>query len=113
MKRFLAIILIATLMMTVVGCAEIVNTETETVKATIIEVDKDPARTTMAGKVPIMHPAYYDILLRYENIETWIDVTRDEYYKYAVLVGTTIDVMLVTVYYDNDTVKQRLELVEE
>lgn len=113
MKRFLAIILAGVIMLTLFGCAAVINTETEIVQATIVEVDRDPMRVTMAGKVPITHPADYDILLKYEDIETWIDVTRDEYYKYEALVGTTMDVNLVTDYYDDDTVKQRIELVEE
>lgn len=111
MKKFLAIILIGVIVLSLFGCAEIINTETEIVKATIIEVDKDPARVTMAGKIPVTHPADYDILLKYEDIETWIDVTRDEYYKYEDLVGTTIDAKLVINYYDDNTIKYRLELM--
>lgn len=113
MKRFLAIILVCVIMLALCGCAQVVNTKTENVKATIIEVDKDPQRVTMAGKTPVVHPADYDICLQYESVETWIDVTRDEYYKYEALVGTTVDARLTTIYYDNNTVKQRLELVED
>lgn len=113
MKRYLAIILCCLVVLSMAGCAQVINTETEIVKATIVEVDKDPARVTMAGNDPISHPADYDILLKYGDIEEWIDVTEEEYYKYEALVGTTIDAMLVTDYYDDDTVKQRLELVKE
>lgn len=113
MKKYLAIILCCLMMLVMVGCAQIINTETEIVKATIVEVDRDPARPSMVGKVTVVHPADYDILLKYGDIEEWIDVTEEEYYKYETLVGTTIDAMLVTDYYDDDTVKQRLELVKE
>lgn len=111
MKRFLAIILTFVVVMSLFGCACVVNTETEIVKATIVEVDKDPARVTMVGKVAVSHPADYDILLKYEDFENWVDVTRDEYKKYEGLVGTTIEANLVTYYYDDDSVKQQLELI--
>lgn len=113
MKRFLAIILAGVIMLALFGCAAVINTETELVKATIIEVDKDPQRVTMVGKTPVIHPADYDIRLQYESVEMWIDVTRDEYYKYEALVGTTVDARLTTIYYDDNTVKYRLELVED
>lgn len=111
MKKFLATILTGAIVLSLFGCAEVIDTETEIVKATVVDVDRDPMRVTMAGKVPITHPADYDILLKYEDIETWIDVTRDEYYKYEDLVGTTIDAKLVIDYYDDNTIKQRLELM--
>lgn len=113
MKRFLAIILAGVIMLALVGCAAVINTETEIVQATIVDVDKDPTRTVFAGKTPVVYPADYDICLQYESVETWIDVTRDEYEKYEDLVGTTVEALLVTDYYDDNTVKKRLELVED
>lgn len=112
MKKILAIILTCVVVLSLVGCAEVINTETETVKATIVEVDRDPMRVTMAGKIMVTHPADYDILLKYEDIEAWVDVSRDEYDKYETLVGSTVDAKLTTVYYDDDTTKQYLELME-
>jgi hypothetical protein len=113
MKRLLVIVLACVITLGLFGCAAVINTETELVKATIVDVDKDPARVTMAGKVPISHPADYDILLKYGDIENWIDVTRDEYEKYEDLVGTTVEALLITDYYDDNTVKKRIELAED
>ena len=113
MKKILAIILTCVVVLSLVGCAEVINTETETVKATIVEVDRDPMRVTLVGKVMVTHPADYDILLKYEDIEAWVDVSRDEYDKYETLIGSTVDAKLTTVYYDDDTTKEYLELMEE
>lgn len=113
MKKFLVIILACAVVLSLAGCAEIINTKTEIVEATIVDVDRDPMRVTMAGKVPITHPADYDILLKYEDIEAWVDVTRYEYDKYETLVGSTVNAKLTTVYYDDDTTKQYLELIKE
>lgn len=97
------------LIVSLVGCASIVNTETKVVEATIVEVDRDPMIYT--GKVII--PADYDILIKYEDVETWINVSRSEYDKYKDLVGTTIKANFVIDYYDDNTIKRYLELIEE
>ena len=109
MKKALCMLFVVTLILTFVGCAKVVKTETKVVEATIVEVDRDPMMTN--GK--FVKPADYDILLKYEDIETWIDVSRSEYWKYKDLVGTTIEVNLVIIYYDDHTIKQSIRLIEE
>lgn len=109
MKKVLCMLFAMFLVLTTVGCATVINTETKVVEATIVEVDKDPMIWT--GKTAI--PADYDILVRYENIESWIDVSRSEYDKYEKLVGTAIEVKLVVDYYDDNTIKQYFVLIEE
>lgn len=109
MKKVLCMLIAMMLISALVGCAEIVKTETKAVEATIIEVDHDPVR--ILGKVTL--PADYDILIKYEDVETWIDIPRNEYDKYKDLVGTTIEANFIVEYYDDDTVKQYLALIEE
>lgn len=108
MKKVLCMLFAMIFTLTLVGCAKVIKTETKVVEATIIEVDRDPIRTI--GKVT--HPADYDILIRYEDVETWIDVSRSEYNEYKDLVGTTIEVNLVIDYYDDNTIKRCLRLMD-
>ena len=117
MKKILCILLSVVLMFSLVGCAEIIDTKTEVVEATITDVDRDPMwiQPIKAGKVTtfITHPADYDICLKYNDIEEWLDVSSEEYDMYEDLVGTTIKVNLVTDYYDDNTTKRYLALTEE
>ena len=108
MRKVLCMLFAIILTLTFVGCAKIIKTETKVVEATIVEVDRDPMM--MVGKV--IKPSDYDILLKYEDVETWIDISRSEYEKYKDLVGTTIEVNFVVDYYDDNTIKQYLELME-
>ena len=108
-RKALCMLFAVILTLTLVGCAKVVKTETKVVEATIVEVDRDPMR--MIGKV--MHPADYDILIKYGDVETWIDVSKSEYNKYKDLVETTIQVKLVVDYYDDNTIKRCLKLLED
>jgi uncharacterized lipoprotein YehR (DUF1307 family) len=108
MKKALCMLFAVILTLNLVGCAKVVKTETKVVEATIIEVDCDPAMKVGTA----FEPADYDILLKYEDVETWIDVSRSEYDKYEDLVGTTIKVNLVIIYYDDGIIKQYLEIEE-
>lgn len=117
MKKLLCVLIIVILMFAIVGCAKIIDTKTETVEATIIDVDYDPMwlQPIRSGKVTtiITHPADYDICLKYKDIEEWIDVNSSEYDTYKNLVGTSIKVSLITNYYDDGTIKQHIELIGE
>lgn len=118
MKKLLSILLSTTLMFAMVGCAKLIKTETKAVEAIIADVDYDPLylqpvyNAATKTTITITHPADYDILLKYEGIENWIDVSSSEYDKYKELVGTTIEANLITEYYDDETIKQYLELIE-
>lgn len=109
MRKVLCMLLVVILTLSMAACARLVKTETKVVEATIIEVDRDPMR--MVGKV--IHPADYDIRIQYEDIKTWIDVSRSEYEKYKDLVGTTMKVDFVVDYYDDGTIKRYLRFIEE
>lgn len=109
MKKLACALFAVVLTLTLVGCVTIVKSETKVVEATIIEADRDPMMTF--GKT--VKPADYDILLKYGDIETWIDVSRSEYNEYKDLVGATIEVNLIIDYYDDGTIKHRLTLIEE
>ena len=109
MKKIFTLLLTLLLCVSFVGCAEVVNTETEVVTATIADADRDPVR--LIGRVT--HPADYDILLKYEDIEEWVDVSSSTYSEYKELIGTTIEVNLITTYYDDGTQQQWLEFIEE
>ena len=108
-KKILCAVVSILIIFSLVGCAEIINTETEIVEVIIVDADKDPMIST--GKVTI--PADYDILLKYEDLEAWVDVSRDEYNYYKDLVGNTIKVNLVTTYYDDGSVNRTFELTED
>jgi hypothetical protein len=109
MKKALCMLFSVILTLTLVSCAEKIKTETMVVEATIVDVDCDPMRRVGTT----YRRADYDILLKYEDITTWIDVTRSEYEKYKYLVGTTIEVNFVADYYSDNTMKQYLKLIEE
>ena len=108
MKKVLCMLFIVILTLTLISCAKVIKTETKVVEATIVKVDHSPMR--IIGKV--IYPADYDILIRYEDIETWIDVTSSEYDKYKNLVGTTIEVNFIMDYYDDNTIKRYLKLIK-
>lgn len=108
MKKVLCMLFIVIFIFTLGGCAKIINTEIEVVEATIIDVDRDP----MMKIGSTFRPADYDILIKYNDVETWIDVSRREYNEYKKIIGTTIEVNLVTNYYEDNTIKQYLKLIQ-
>ena len=95
--------------LTLNGCAKVIKTETTVVDVLVIEIDYDPLM--LVGGIII--PADYAILLRYENFDDWVDISRDEYIKYKNLVDTFIEAKLIVVYYDDGTIEQHIELIEE
>jgi hypothetical protein len=109
MKKILCMLFALIMALTLNGCAQAINTETEVVDVVIIEADYDPPRLING----VSYPEDYAILLRHENFDCWIHVSRDTYLKYKDLVGTFIEAKLVVVYYDDGTIEQRIELIEE
>lgn len=107
-KSLLCVLLSIILCVGLAGCKKVVNTETEVVEAEIIDIDRDPMRPMGTAIIP----ADFDILLKYEGIELWVDISRDEYHKYEDSVGTTIEVNLITTYYDDGTQKYSFELIK-
>ena len=108
-NRLLCVLVLMIFAFSLCGCAKIVDTKTEIVEATIVDIDRDP--TICTGKVTI--PADYDICLQYADIEIWVDISKSEYNRYKDSVGTTMEVKLITTYYDDGTIKRSLDLIEE
>lgn len=108
MKRLFAIILAILFVFTFVGCAKITSQETKPVQAVLIGEHRRPAM--MAGKV--MMPADYDLKVTYEGIEYNIDVSRTVYYNYCDKIGDTVNIELVTIFYDDNTTETVLRFPE-
>lgn len=105
------------LMMIMTGCAQCINTETETVSVTVVDsyycssyitMQYNPATKT---SIPITYPAVYKIMVEYEN--TRYTVTGQKTYEvYAEKIGETTNGTLETKTYDNGTVKHRITELE-
>lgn len=92
-----------------VGCAKLVSEEAIQVEAIITEVDKDPMR--VIGKT--IMPADFDIYFEYNGVTGSWDVNRKTYNLYKDKVGDTIKCNLITLTYDDGTIKKRLVSIEE
>lgn len=70
-------------------------------------------QTIIVNKTPvvtnIVHPEINRITVKYENIEKNFD-SKTLYNQYKDNIGTEIDAVLVTTYFDNGTKKQKLEI---
>ena len=112
MRRIIGLILLIAVAVSLFGCAKLIDTQTETVEATITSVYYKGAWVQMipSGKsmIPISHPAEYWVNLQYGEITT----SFNNYDLYTICKGkegTTIQCSLITETYDNGTVKQYLE----
>lgn len=92
-----------------VGCAELVSEETTQVEAIITEVDKDP----MMKIGNVWRPADFDIYFEYNGIKGSWDVNKKTYNLYKDKVGDTIKCNLITLTYNDGTIKKRLVSIEE
>lgn len=96
------------------GCtfAKETHRETEIVNAVVTGVDYDPPRMQpmMVGKVMTIRriPADYDIFVEYEGITKTLD-SKELYELYENNIGGTIEMELITIFYDNGETRQRLE----
>lgn len=91
------------------GCAELISKETTQVEAIITEVDRDPMR--IIGKV--IMPADFDIYFEYDGIKGSWDINRKTYELYKDKIGDAIACNLITLTYDDGTIKRRLVSIEE
>ena len=91
------------------GCAELISKETTQVEAIITEVDRDPMR--IIGKVTM--PADFDIYFEYDGIKGSWDINRKTYELYKDKIGDAITCNLITLTYDDGTIKRRLVSIEE
>ena len=115
MKRIILLVLAGIFLLTLVGCAKVINTETITVDATVIETSHRGAwiQPVVAGKVTtfITHPEQNIVKIQYEDIV--ISVNDKELYNYYKdRNGETIECNLITKYFDNITTYSYLEVKE-
>lgn len=116
MKKITSILLITVLLLCFVGCAELINTETQEVEATVTDVYYKGAWVQMisTGKTTtwITHPAKYNVTFEYENVTLTVN-NKELYDYYKDKIGVAVKCNLITEYYDDDSVRQKLELKEE
>lgn len=107
-NRILALLLVAVLIFSLVGCAKCISTEYENVEVTVVDkyhrgVWLQPMRV---GKVTTMitHPAVWYITVEYNDVEYTVSGS-DTYNKYKDKIGQTTIGELEIRTYDNGTVK--------
>lgn len=111
--RFAALlILLIAVAVSLIGCAKVIDTQTETVEATIVETRLTPGyyTTMIVGKTQILqwHPPIYRTTLKYNDITE--NIYESELYSIAHgFNGDTIQCSLITETYDDGTVNQYLE----
>lgn len=113
--RFTALLILIAVVISLTGCAKVIDTQTEVVEATIVDTYYKGAWVQMiiSGKtiIPISHPAEYWVNLQYGEITT----SFNSYDLYSICHGKdgdTIQCSLITETYDDGTVKQFLEWSE-
>ena len=110
--RLAALLILIAVAVSLIGCAEVVDTQTETVEATITSVYYKGAWMQMipSGKtmIPISHPAEYWVSLQYGEITASFN-SYDLYTACKGKEGATIQCSLITETYDDGAVKQYLE----
>ena len=89
-----------------------VKRESENVVGVVVNTNYTPARIIpmRSGKVTtyIRYPAHYDVFVEYNGIkETFNDSFLYNNYK----IGDNINLILITIYYDNNEVRYKLERV--
>ena len=113
MKKIISFIIIGIILLTLVGCAKVTNTDTTVVEGTVIRTQHISARIVpmKAGKVTtfVRHPEKNYVHIQYNDIT--ISVNDSELYDYYKdHIGETIECNLITDYYDNGETKTRLEV---
>lgn len=115
MKKIISIALIVIILFCFTGCAELINTETQEVDATVTDIYHRAAWVQMmsTGKamIPISHPAKYEVTFTYEDVTLTVD-DKELYDYYKNKIGTTVKCDLITEYYDNGFMRQILKLKE-
>ena len=94
------------------GCAfpKEVKRETENVVGVVMDTNFTPARIipVRCGKITtfISHPACYSVYVEYNGIE---EVFNNSFLYDNYKVGDNIDLVLITIYYDNGDIEYILE----
>ena len=110
--RFTALLILVAVVVSLTGCAKLIDTKEEVVEATIVDAYYKGAwvQMIMSGKtmIPISHPAEYWVKLQYGEITT----SFNSYDLYSICHGkngATLQCTLITESYDDGSVKQFLE----
>ena len=116
MKKIVSIVLIAIMLLCMVSCAELINTETQEVDAVITDVYYKGAwvQPISTGKSIIMvtHPAQYKVTFEYEDVTLTVD--NKKLYDFCKdNIGATARCNLIIDSYDDGTVRKTLKLKEE
>jgi PBP1b-binding outer membrane lipoprotein LpoB len=115
--KLIPLILLITLLLT--SCAKVTKTKKEIVKATVVDAYHRnqwvQTQTIIVNKSPIVtnivHPEKNCITVKYANITETFD-SKSLYSRYKDDIGTEIEVVLITTYFDDGTKKQKLEIGE-
>ena len=110
MKKIILLCLII-FIISLTGCAKVIKTEEQDVKVKVINVNHTPHRFYMVGKVPITHPAKYEVTVKYED-KTYTFDNDYLYEKYKDKVGENIDAILTTYIYDDEKVEERITKIK-
>ena len=101
MKKILYLVLVTAMVINLISCDEIVNTQLNTVDATIVKV----------AAINRPRPRHYKMLLEYQQVTTWVDISKGEYRQYKK-DKSTIKAHLITTSYESGNVKQYLQVAE-
>ena len=110
-KFYILFLLLITIILALTGCAKCINTETSTVQVKIVDKYYSSAYTTPVyyGKTWMMttHPAVYRITVEYNDIQYNIN-GHSTYEKYSNRIGDSVNAVLQTKTYDDDSVKYEI-----
>lgn len=110
-KKFLALLCFIMLTISLVGCAEVVNSERQEVDVVIVDSYHRGAwlQPMYNGKFTtyITHPAVYQITVTYNDIEYTIS-SQALYNTYKNRIGQTVTGILEIKQYDNGRVTQEI-----
>lgn len=120
MKNLKLLPLIILILLVITGCAKVVKTEEEAVKATVVDAYHrsmivQPYTIVINNRLHVQTrviPAVNRITIKYGDVEEDIS-SQALYNQYKDRIGAEIDAVLITTYFDNDTTKQRLEIRSE
>jgi hypothetical protein len=114
MRKIVAILMCVIICMSLIGCAELIDTRHEIVDVTIVDEYHRGAYTTFmyTGKVmmPISHAPTYRIVVEYDGIKYSFS-GRETYNEYHDKIGSTVSATLRTRIYDDGTVKRDITTI--
>lgn len=108
MKKILILLCSLLLSVSLVGCAELISTETKNVEVVVTDVYHKPTIIVpmMVGKVMTtsVQPAYWTTYIEYDGVEYSIGGS-DTYNKFKDKVGQTVTGVLEIRTYDDGSIK--------